>query len=168
MSFIWRGPEYKKQFESQMKARVKSACQYLTSAIKADTKQSGRLVYNPIGKRGKALKRTVTLRNFTHSRPGNPPYSQTNNLNESIAFEVEGLVGRVGSNIRRPAYPLYLELGTRRMAARPYLRVALIRHQATIRRILTRPMPADHLPPITSNQSRSGHLGRTTVMKPGK
>lgn len=60
------------------------------------------------------------------STPGTPPHVRTGTLSRSIdqeTFQRSGeFVGRVGTNL---IYGKYLELGTSRMAARPYLRPAL-------------------------------------------
>lgn len=60
------------------------------------------------------------------SAPGEPPHKRTGTLGRSIdqeTFKDQGdFVGRVGTNLK---YGLWLELGTRRMAKRPYLRPAL-------------------------------------------
>lgn len=60
------------------------------------------------------------------SAPGEPPAVDTGLLRASIRHEmvIEGgdIVGYVGSDVR---YSLYLSLGTRRMAPRPFLPPAL-------------------------------------------
>lgn len=71
------------------------------------------------------------------SRPGEPPHKQRGRLLASIAWEVEGLVGRVGSNL---SYARHLELGTRRLAARPWLRRALAEKTPEILAIMKAPM----------------------------
>jgi hypothetical protein len=71
------------------------------------------------------------------SRPGEPPHLQTGRLRASVSHAVRDLVGRVGTNVR---YGRDLELGTRRMAARPWLRRALADCRPEIRRILSAPM----------------------------
>lgn len=70
------------------------------------------------------------------SRPGEPPRKQTGHLRRSIAYEVDrtNLVARIGTNL---AYGRYLELGTRRMAPRPWLRRAQAETMNTIRRIFS-------------------------------
>ena len=160
MAYHSNARQYKAQFTRQIHQRVTAASIYLTGQIKADISQPGTLRYNPVGKTGKRLKTSRTVYNFTHSRPGNPPFKQTGNLRMSIAYEVLQLVGRVGSSIKNPKYPYYLEMGTRRMAARPYLRRALIVHRVALKQILTRTIPPDGLAPVRSNQFRSGHFGR--------
>jgi hypothetical protein len=153
---------WRNAFAEDVSRRVRAASIYLAGQIKADISQPGTLRYHPLGKGGKPKKSQKTVYNFTHSRPGNPPYKQTGELRRSIGWELRalGLIGRVGSNIRTPAYPLYLELGTRRMAPRPYLRAALVKHQAALAAILTKSAAAGTLPPVRSNQFRSGHYGK--------
>jgi hypothetical protein len=57
------------------------------------------------------------------SAPGDPPHKQTVRLLASVAWELVGdAIARVGMNLR---YGRWLELGTRKMAARPWLRRAL-------------------------------------------
>jgi HK97 gp10 family phage protein len=69
----------------------------------------------------------------SRSAPGEPPYKQTGRLRMSIAREMVGqTTARVGTNIK---YGLYLELGTRSMSARPWLRRALAERRAKIARI---------------------------------
>jgi hypothetical protein len=62
----------------------------------------------------------------TASAPGEPPASDTGRLLTSIHHEMsdgpEGIEGRVGSDVE---YAVYLELGTRDMLPRPFLRPAL-------------------------------------------
>ena len=72
--------------------------------------------------------RTYTRGGVTHraSAPGDPPATDLGRLAAATSWELgvdeRGLHARVGSN-----YPvqLFLEVGTRRMAARPHLRPAL-------------------------------------------
>ena len=60
------------------------------------------------------------------SNPGEPPRRETKNLHDSIMTEtqqeLEGIETRVGTNVE---YGLHLELGTRRIKPRPWLRPAL-------------------------------------------
>lgn len=70
------------------------------------------------------------------SAPGEPPHRRTGRLRASVAREVvrEGsaTVGRVGTNVK---YGRWLELGTSRMAARPWLRRALVEMRPAIMRL---------------------------------
>jgi phage gpG-like protein len=60
------------------------------------------------------------------SQPGEPPHLRTGRLRTSISWRLgadeAGLYADIGSNVE---YAGYLELGTDRMAARPFLRPAL-------------------------------------------
>lgn len=58
------------------------------------------------------------------SRPGDPPNTDRGRLVQSIKFDFKdgGLVGRVGTNLR---YGAFLEFGTLKMAARPWLSTAI-------------------------------------------
>lgn len=62
----------------------------------------------------------------TPSKPGQPPRVDTGRLRASITHEVhEGFLtvtARVGTNVK---YAIFLEFGTSKMAARPFLRPAL-------------------------------------------
>lgn len=67
------------------------------------------------------------------SAPGSPPHVRTATLTRSIDQEnlrtPGGFTARVGTNVQ---YGRFLELGTRTMAARPYLRPALDGNRARI------------------------------------
>lgn len=72
------------------------------------------------------------------SRPGEPPHKQTGRLQTSIASERSGLEARVGTNLQ---YGRWLELGTRDVEARPWLRPAFNALVPAINIIMSRPMP---------------------------
>lgn len=74
---------------------------------------------------------------YKASAPGEPPRSRTRTLIKSIAYEVrwynvgtEVVTVRVGSNV---PYARHLEFGTRKMAARPFLRPSLAEFQGQFR-----------------------------------
>lgn len=159
-SVEWHGDKWQKQLNADIRLRVSAAAIYLTNIIKADISQSGALVYSV--KPGGKSKRTV--RNFTHSLPGNPPYLQTGRLRGSIAWEVidsanvraSGFYGRVGTNLK---YGTYLEMGTRKMAARPFIKANMWKHREVLKAILTRKIGPGGLPPVVPSAFRSGYLG---------
>jgi phage gpG-like protein len=152
----WNGAAAQAAIRKTVEARIRRASMFLSDAVKADVSQPGTLVYNKTGKKGQRLKAAHTIYNFTHSRPGMPPFKQTGHLRRSITWEVDGLVGRVGSNLD---YALALELGTHDMAARPFLLPNLFKHWNTLAAIVRGETSPGSLPAIESNQSRSGHLG---------
>jgi HK97 gp10 family phage protein len=69
------------------------------------------------------------------SKPGDPPHKQTGRLRSSVTYEVlDGeLIARVGTNVK---YAKWLELGTKNMAPRPWLRRALNESGDEIDRIM--------------------------------
>lgn len=134
---VWNGEEAKRQIVKLTEARIKTACVFLHNQVKQSISQSGVLRYNPLTKKGTASKSQKSVYNFTHSRPGNPPYKQKGTLRRAVGWEVKGLRGRVGVDLAMAAYGKSLELGTRKMAARPFLRPGLRINIAKIRAILT-------------------------------
>jgi HK97 gp10 family phage protein len=88
-----------------------------------------------MAKKGLNAKRRVY--GAQRSAPGAPPYKQTGLLRASVTHELsEGylaVTARVGTNL---PYGKYLELGTRKMAARPWLRRALLESMPELRRVL--------------------------------
>lgn len=68
------------------------------------------------------------------SAPGEPPRYRTRDLLNSIQMIREGAAAvRVGTHLM---YGLYLELGTAKMAARPWLRTSLVIMQDEIARLI--------------------------------
>ncbi len=67
-----------------------------------------------------------TRKKYQASSPGQPPAVATGELRQSIKTSVEGegkkVIGTVGTKVK---HGLMLEFGTRKMAARPWLRKSL-------------------------------------------
>lgn len=82
-------------------------------------------------------KPTVTLQ--THSLPGEYPRKQTGDLRRRITYEVDkdSLVAHVGTNL---LYGKFLELGTKKMRPRPFLRRTLAAERDELSRLLGSPM----------------------------
>lgn len=68
----------------------------------------------------------------TPESTGIPGY-QGGTLRESITYEVSGDSAYIGTNVE---YAPYVELGTRKMQAQPFLRPAATEHGSTYRAIL--------------------------------
>lgn len=66
-----------------------------------------------------------TKRTYTASSPGQPPAIATSDLFKSIKTSIEGkgdeIIGKVGTDLE---YGKYLEFGTKKMAARPWLKIS--------------------------------------------
>lgn len=154
----WNGEQWTRDMRVEYRKNLAAASIFLVTAIKADISQPGTLRYS-VKPGGKFQK---TIYNFTHSIPGNPPYLQTGLLRSSIGWEFvkdgpgNAELARVGTPLK---YGFYLEKGTRKMAARPFIEVNLRKHAATISAILTKKIGPGGIPPIVSNQFRPGYLG---------
>jgi len=78
--------------------------------------------------------------NHHPSMAGSPPAVDTGMLRKSITHDVEQdgsrVVGRVGSTIGNPPYGAYLEYGTSKMAARPWLQPALKKNSTKIEELI--------------------------------
>jgi len=126
-SLKWYGDEAKKRITTEMERRL-TACAIVVSG------HAKKLISVAGTGAGPGQKRRY---GSDPSKPGEPPRKQTGHLRRSVAWERAGLVARVGTNVR---YGRWLELGTRKMAARPWLRRALAECQAQIQAILSKPM----------------------------
>lgn len=122
----WHGEGVQARIRAEMARRI-HACAVLV------LNRARELISTPGTTAGK--KRRVYGTN--PSAPGEPPHKQTGRLRQSVAREVHGLTARVGTNVQ---YGRWLELGTSRMAPRPWLRRALMECADQIRSILSRPM----------------------------
>lgn len=114
-SMKWSGPQLQALIDAEMKRRLHAA---------------GVVVHNH-------AKELVSVPGPAPSAPGEPPHMQGGRLRGSVAWEVAGMVCRVGTNVR---YGRWLELGTSRVQARPWLRRALAERYAAITRLLTAKM----------------------------
>ncbi len=84
-----------------------------------------------------AIGKTPTGRNiYRASTPGSPPGIRTGTLRNSIGFaRIRRGVWGFGTNLK---YGRFLELGTSRMAERPFLRPVIVEHDARLERAFTR------------------------------
>ena len=87
---------------------------------------------------GRTYRVPGTNRTYTASAPGEPPAQMHGQLRNSIQFRVKGgrtVSGEVGSGLKKA--PM-LEFGTRKMAARPFLRPTFQEELPEIKNILSR------------------------------
>lgn len=118
----WNGPKVKQALEAELHRRLTAAAIVVAGRAKALLSVAG------TGRQGKGR-----VYGAHPSQPGAPPKKQTGRLRASISYEVAGRMARVGTNVK---YGRLLELGTRKMAARPWLRRALAEMRAAVVRIL--------------------------------
>lgn len=126
----WRGEQYRKALE----ARVTRSLHVATIAVESRAKDllsvPGTAPRGPAGRDKSGRFTKAKVYGAIRSRPGEPPRKQLGHLRRSVAREVVSLKGRVGTNVK---YGRWLELGTGRMAARPWLRRSLAERKDAIR-----------------------------------
>lgn len=141
MSLRWYGADVLARVSTEVSRRLDIACIMLTNDI---VKSFGSAPPMPKGLKGVS---TETWRHAFRSKPGEPPHVDAGHLRRSIGFDSPNvLTRRVGSTMKpgdeyNPgggdhSYAWYLEMGTSRMAPRPYLLAAVRRNRARIRALL--------------------------------
>lgn len=113
---VWKDKEFQKELRRQLEIAMFKAVNHLEGRVK----------------------RNISGASPPRSAPGEFPHVDSGRLRQSIASEVDvipgvAVVGRVGTNVE---YAPYLEFGTARMAARPFLRPTLRKELRRIRNIL--------------------------------
>lgn len=121
----WFGEECERQIRAAVLAWLHAA----TRTVEARAKKL-------LGRAGTS-KRKGQARAYgaIRSKPGEPPRKQYGTLRASVASEVDEVreVGRVGTNL---PYGKHLELGTRKIAPRPWLRRAHIESRSELLRLI--------------------------------
>lgn len=128
----WHGRKILSKFQSNARRNVRDAAILVEGTAKGLMRKGGRTESGVIEEGKKPGK----VGSFT-SRPGEPPRVQTGTLRRSITHEVHPIlpIAWVGTNV---VYSKFLELGTGRIAPRPFMRPALHGSQAGIKRIMAR------------------------------
>lgn len=102
---------------------------FVTVACAEIERQAKTLMRDTVVDMGK----TYGKRGHHPSLPGNAPAPDTGTLMRSVTHEVrqEGgeITGIVGSTLRNPDYPKFLEYGTSKMKPRPWLSTAIEKSQ---------------------------------------
>lgn len=119
---IWYGKKVVKQIELEINSRL------MESAV----------LVKETAKKSMPLNLLPGISLTPRSKPGDPPYVQTQKLYKSIAIEKqpERMAVKIGTNVK---YGKYLELGTRKMRWRPWLVPALARNMSKIKAIFAKP-----------------------------
>lgn len=86
---------------------------------------------------------TYGSRGHHPSYAGNPPAPDSGTLLQSVTHSVDieednKVIGRVGSILKNPDYPKFLEYGTSRMQPRPWLSASLVKCQGFINNLWDR------------------------------
>ena len=120
----WNGPACQREIQALIKRGLYSAGLLVQRRAKELLSVSG-----TGGGKGKKRKRKY---GSEPSAPGEPPRKQRGTLRASVSVDADDKECRVGTNLK---YGLYLELGTRKLKARPWLRRALAETESKIKPI---------------------------------
>lgn len=112
----------KKAQQEARKATARTAIDIHAHAVKAVQSRGNGRVYT----RGPGRNLSAT---HQASAPGEPPATDTGRLVSSLVWRMDGDGALIGSTVRTPPYPMFLEFGTRNMEARPFMRPALDAHR---------------------------------------
>jgi len=138
----WFKPEgAMKGIAREQKRRMSKAAHTLAADVKRSFQKTGKT-----GKKRRAFKGGQNKALYWPSKPGEVPAIQGGDLKRSIIAEVKsdgdeyvGMVGPMamvgGKSLK---YAKWLEFGTRKMKARPFLRPAIVRLKNELYRILAR------------------------------
>ena len=131
IKIIWNGPKIVKKTTDQIFINMGAATLFMVSEVKKS-------INRPQPTRTSST--TGKRRGLNPSKPGQPPKRIEGDLENSVTAEVtrsrNKIVGRYGSTLTEIA--IWLEFGTSRMAARPFLRPPLLKNRSELVRILTR------------------------------
>ena len=141
-AIVWYAKQVMDKVEAQVQQNMDKAAILLQGEI---VKSFGSPPAVPEGwKPGRSKKSAEKVwRGKQHSAPGEPPYVQTGMLRRSITWAAPTKLIRLVGSMLRPqgesgshSYAWYLEYGTTKMAARPYLLPALRRLRGQLFRII--------------------------------
>lgn len=128
----WNAAKFKRLAASEQRKALTRAAIFLAREMKENLSVGVKYAQTKNAK-GQFTKKKIVER----SAPGEFPRLDTGELRRSITWEISGSVARVGTN---KIYGKYLELGTRHMEARPFLRPTLMQNSRKVADLLTRSM----------------------------
>jgi HK97 gp10 family phage protein len=136
------GIEIKVEFTPDISKQLQTASYKIVHAVDKALLDSAILLTSEVkkkiqrGGRG-GLRYSVNGKGSQRSAPGEPPKSDTGMLVRMMHWEHSFLSASVGSSVH---YAGYLELGTSKMAPRPYLQPTLDENQEKIQDMIERAM----------------------------
>ena len=133
----WDGERFRQAVHAHMADNIEAAAIYLKGRIKKNISRAHNRYHRSKPRKGGVARRV----GHDPSRPGEYPKKLSGTLRRNILHEANRamLTARVGV-ARGVIYGKFLEWGTSRMKARPYLMRTLIEKQKTVRRIISRRM----------------------------
>jgi hypothetical protein len=143
MSYRWYGKKMKEQMLAETSRRINASAIVVHDHAKKligveGTGSAIKTMTHSYGGRQRTVKKKGMVFGHAVSAPGEPPRKQTGRLQGSIAWEmVSKILARVGTNVK---YGKWLERGTNRMKARPWLGRSLVEMGPKIKRLITAPM----------------------------
>ena len=133
----WQGEQVKKRIKAEIKRRLYACAVLVLNRARELISIPGTTQATGLGKGKNQKVKKKRLYNTNPSAPGDPPHKQKGHLRRSVAKEVGDTEARVGTNL---LYGRWLELGTPKMAARPWLRRALSEVLQQIQAVFRKPM----------------------------
>ena len=152
-TLIWNADEFMMLATAETVKAVTKASIYTQGVAKEMIGGAGKgKLYRRSKQKGK--RGSFTASDFHRaSVPGDPPAADSGILSTTVSYMIKHkgvlVTGYVGSDIDKirskspttdPEYGIYLEMGTNRMAARPWLRPSLIKATPEIKKIFRRAM----------------------------
>ena len=138
----WYGDKIKQQLEDEASKRIQASAiavhNHAKKLISVDgTGRAIKTVSYSYGGRRRVAKKKGLIYGFAPSQPGEPPRVQFGRLRGSIAWEMATrFIARVGTNVK---YGRWLELGTKFVQSRPWLRRALVEMRPRIQALMRKP-----------------------------
>lgn len=122
------------QFMAKLRGTIKKNMERAAITLVNDCKETLNVTGNPY-KAGSGEK-GICYKNENPSEPGDAPHKMLGDLQRSVTYQMseDGLTAYVGTS--NPV-GLWTELGTSKMAARPWLRPTLLLNQDKLARIIS-------------------------------
>lgn len=114
----WNGKKMMNQVVTQEGRRLTKAAIHFTNKVKQNISTKGSKCNRNNGRR---------------SRPGEYPFIECGQLRNSITYQIKQLKATCGTNVK---HGKFMELGTKNMAPRPWLRSTLKAEKRSIKRII--------------------------------